>query len=595
MEGQRTIVLLPPIGSSDYAYIAEVVAKKIGGHDEILLVPLGFHSDEELGSFEATIKYPEVFFNRSRSDQIDSQALSLALSWYRPLGDHIVYDGVNLAQMCEGSFFLIFVDCLRSIDIATRLIKTERPDRLILPRTRLTKELGEICYESLPNAIEYIAGHQSIKVERSKEQTTANRDQAGNLQPAHLWNMAYMYQRLVEITGPSIIRKAVFFNNVYARQKLAAETKKLGLRPLRSIPYRKPNKKTRAFSDDLQFRNPELLKKIVGDQQESEDALFIAKSIAQERFTEFLSHTAPILSEYVEWARYFSKKMKPKVFVSMEDFTPVNRCLSRVLREGGAQVLILQHGLLAKDMAGFYLMPIEGQIQAVWGRYYQEWHSNKGKNPDALIVTGCPNFENIRPPNEKLISARQKLGLSADRPLMLIGSSRFGGISSIYTLEKEQRFFEGVFRGLNGERAFQIVLKLHPSCGKSYYDMAEQAAQKNGVKMILTKDYLRELLAIAQVVVMPVSTIGYEALMLSKPLVCVDFEGLGDENYFVNARVAIGVQRPIDLVQGIRAAIDLTGTKEYELSRALFIDYHLNGEDPSRRVAELVRARYEGR
>jgi hypothetical protein len=74
MEGHRTVILLPPTGSSDYDRIAKTASKRTNDAEKILLVPLGFHSDEELSSFKATIRYPEEFFDRGKSDQIDSQA-----------------------------------------------------------------------------------------------------------------------------------------------------------------------------------------------------------------------------------------------------------------------------------------------------------------------------------------------------------------------------------------------------------------------------------------------------------------------------------------------------------------------------------------
>jgi spore coat polysaccharide biosynthesis predicted glycosyltransferase SpsG len=133
---------------------------------------------------------------------------------------------------------------------------------------------------------------------------------------------------------------------------------------------------------------------------------------------------------------------------------------------------------------------------------------------------------------------------------------------------------------------------MHPSCGKRYYDMATQAASKNHVKTIITKDNFRELLALAQVLIIPISSIGYEAVILKKPLVCVDFDGYGDENLFVNAKVGIGVQKTSEMSEGIRAAIELTATREYELARERFIDYHLDGMDSSRMIADLIAERY---
>ncbi len=592
MEEHRTIVLLPPMGSSNYDQISEVISEGLKGPGETLLIPLGFHSNEELSRFKATVRYPEDFFDRGRGEQIDSQALRLAQSWYLPLGDEIVFDGVNLAQMCEYSFYYVFVDCLRSIDIANRLIESEKMDRLVLPQISLTKEISEICYESLPNAFELMARGSGITVERIKSPTPSDPDEAEYTQSSRFWNKPYIYERFLETEGSIVSKRAVFFYNVYARELIANELRKHGLRPLRSIPYQKSSARTKTFSRSLRAGSKESFEKIIGDQHESGDASDAAKTLARDRFSEFLLRIAPILSEYVEWARFYSKKMRPRVFVCMEDATPVNRCVSRVLREGGAQVVILQHGLLAQDMAGFYLMPIEGSIQGVWGRYYLEWHSERGKDPSILVVTGNPNFENIRPQERELVSVREKLGLEINRPMILIGTSRYSGSRSISTVEKELRFFDGVYSGLSGEMGYQIVTKMHPSCGKSYYEMAMQAATKNQVKTILTKDHLRELLALAQVLVMPISSIGYEAVLLRKPLVCIDFEGFGEENYFASAKVGIGVEKASELARGIRRAIELTTTKEYEASRQLFLDYHLNGNSPSRRVAELINEQF---
>jgi hypothetical protein len=591
MEGHRTVILLPPTGSSDYDRIAKTASKRTNDAEKILLVPLGFHSDEELSSFKATIRYPEEFFDRGKSDQIDSQALELARSWYRPLGNQIVFEGINLAQMSEYSFYFVFVDCLRSLLIAKGLLEAEGIERLVLPKTILTKEISEICYEGLPNAVELMAMEQGVVVERPAP-IADNLKERENAKSFLGWDKAHTYEKFLEIAAPLIRKNAVLFQNVYAYDRLAQETKKRGLRPLRLIPYRRSGPNTKGFSESLEARSEGILKTLVGNHADMKDDSRAATIIARERIDEFLSHSAPMLAEYIEWAGYCSKKIKPRVLVSMEDITPVNRCISRVLREGGAQIVILQHGLLTKDMAGSYLMPIEGNIQAVWGRYFVEWHTKRGADPNTLVVTGNPNFDSIRPNEGELISVRERLGLEADRPILLIGTSRYSGISSVFTFEKERRFYDGIYSGLRGLYGYQIVTKMHPSCGKAYYDMAERSAANYDVRAILTKDNLRELLALSQVVIIPSSTIGYEAVLLRKPLVCVDFETKGEESAFVDSNVAVRVEKANELAPGMESAINLTASKEYEASRDLFIDYHLNRSGASSKIADLVNERY---
>ena len=126
MEGRRTIVLLPPASSSDHDWIADIANKAAIEAEEVVIVPLGVHSAAELSGFKATVRYPEEFFDRGRSVSTDSIALELARSWFSPLGEQMVFNEVNLAQMCEYSFYLVFVDCERSIEIAKRLLTEVR-------------------------------------------------------------------------------------------------------------------------------------------------------------------------------------------------------------------------------------------------------------------------------------------------------------------------------------------------------------------------------------------------------------------------------------------------------------------------------------
>ncbi len=591
MEGRRTIVLLPPIGSLDHDWIADIANKAAIGAEDMVIVPLGFHSEEELSGFNATVRYPEEFFDRRKSDSMDSIALELARSWYNPLSEGVVFNGVNLAQMCEYSFYLIFVDCTRSIEIARRLLTEERADRLILPQTSLTAEISEICYESLPNAIEFVAREKGIAVERARASKIDDQSKGEEAKSSHIWNKPHAYQRLLEIAAPFLRKNVILFHSVYAYQSLATETKKQGLRPLRVIPHRRADARTKAFMNDFRSKSAGYINKVMIDNNDSNGPSGAIFSIAHERLSEFFSRTVPTLVEYVEWADYYSRKMRPRVLVIMEDVTPINRCVSRVFRKGGAQIIILQHGLVTKDMAGFYLMPIEGNVQALWGRYFLDWHTKRGKDPGSLIITGSHSYENIQPKETSLAAVKEKFGLVAGRPILLVGTSRYSGISAAFTMEKEQRFFDNVFRGLSGTEDYQIVTKMHPSCGNAYFEMAERSAARNNVNSILTRDNLRELMNLSQVVVMATSTIGYEAVLLRKPLVCVDFEGPGDESVFVIANVAIGVEKATDLVQGIKAAIDLTQTKEYETSRRRFIEHHLDGEEASKKIAKLVDER----
>ena len=311
------------------------------------------------------------------------------------------------------------------------------------------------------------------------------------------------------------------------------------------------------------------------------------------RFRESASELAACIDETERLVR----RIKPDIVVVREDITPLYRVIIKVCRENGIPTLVIQHGIFGTDIGGFHVMPVEADKQAVWGKAVQEWAIKRGKLPETEVVTGNPRYDGIIrrdvSAEEDRSAVCRRLGLNSQMGIIVIASEWYMPISFSYTPEHNEAFIRGALTAVKEFPEKQVVVKLHPTLWREYMKITRSIVKDlQSDNVVITKDYLWELLRVCDLVVTEGLGVGLEALLFDKPVVTFSPGGQTYLDPYENIDAVIRVYRMEDLRSSIKDALYSTEIREKlaeARSKALYDNLYLQDGNASGRVADLIR------
>ncbi len=555
------------------------------------ILALDFWAGEKLRRASIPFERPRDYFDTTVGRDLDVLATKLAQSWHASLEDRLHHRGIPLGQMAEYDFTFLFIDALRSVEIALRLFEERPPDRVFLSRPSFSRSPNATYYESLPGVVDYLARQRELPVTWSEAPNSGwspptwrerTRDSILNF----LANSRTIFHSLRS-------SRPVLFMHVSAHAHIAAALDELGLSSVGVPPTRRSLGKARTLA-----RAFEPLWRHLQQDPAFREALTYRdiplSEVLEVRFLRFFQEGLPALIATIEGAHWLVRRLEPRTMVVGVDVSPAARALSRTLVKEGVPVLVQQHGAVSVDMGGFHVMPLEGGRQAVWGNLPREWHLQRGKAPETLVVTGNPGFDALATgwdarPGE----VRRRLGLDPQARIILLATEWLTGTSSVVTIEDEETFIRHTLRALKRFPDHPVVVKLHPGYQPEYESLVRTIAESEGIEITLAKRDLWDLLAISDVVIISNSTVGLEAMILGRPVVVVHaFEGM-EEVPYVDSGAAFGaVPQPEAIATAVEEALGDEATSEaMTQSRDAFVLGYASEQDglASRRVAELIQ------
>jgi len=566
---------------------------------DVVVIALDFWAKKRLRQSGIAYRTPDEYLDMSICKDIDFKAVEMAQTWYKPLGEKLIYRNIPLGQMAEYDFGFLFIDALRSIEIATNILSYETPNMVFLPQRVSLSEPNAMCYETLPKTLHYLARLNNIPVTMIKPgpkatflsniESLENRARVLVLDIARrAYNIYHSIPLHFESNRGNL---SLFLTSRPLCSKIGAEMDEDKNLPLTIFPERVKAKETRRKAKEIRKLWAEL------EQDEESHRRLVYNNVPllevlDYRFQQFFLIRAPKLLGYIEWVDKVIHRLKPSILVVMEDITPVGRTIARTFKIHGLPVLVIQHGAVSVDMAGFHVMPVEAQKQAVWGDTCREWHIERGRPPESQIVTGNPRFDLIA--SDYLTDKNKicrKLNLDAKRGIIVVATGWFAGISAAATIEAEEQFIRSTLKALKNFPQQQIVLKLHPAYYKNYQRMVSAIAQEENIKVAITKDYLWELLAISDLAIVSNSTAGLEAMILDKPVVIVNSNDQLEKIPYVSSEGALSADEPEEIALAVKEILDNKQVQQNlaEARKKFIYEYaYIQDGKASKRIATLI-------
>jgi CDP-Glycerol:Poly(glycerophosphate) glycerophosphotransferase len=543
---------------------------------------------------------PEDYFDKTKCSKIDSEALLLAKCWFKPFEDKITYHGICIGEMAEYNFMFLFMDALRSIEIATSLIDVGNPDEVWLPENIPVGDPSAVRYESLSMAINAVAKSRGIPVSynnsnssfrisneeslfrniasntlnqirkidlRSKSCTNRNKIAFIDVPAEILFSVKRQLEReqryfVVDLSAPTLVNRGKILGN-YSAQNMAL---------CREL-------KNPEFARNLIYRGVSLVE------------------ILAERFSQFFSNNLPGLINCIDGTEKFITNARPQLVVTMCDTPPIYRTIIKVCKINCIPTLVIQHGVTAGDMNGFHVMPIEADKQAVWGIISKEWAIQRGKPPETQVITGNPRYDSIvtmKSKEKNQLKVYDQLGLNRQKGIVVIATSWYAGVSSCYTPEDVEDFISKTLEAMKDFPEKQVVVKLHPGYYETYKEITLEIS--NELKMdnvFITRHFLWELLDICDLLITHSSTVGLEAMLFNKPVVTFYSKEISSLVPYANTASVIKVHEASELVSAIRNALyNKKLQMALEEARRRFIYEYTYTQDgkSSQRVADLIES-----
>ena len=498
----------------------------------------------------------------------------------------------------------LFIGAIRCAQIARKIIDLECPDEILMPETAISEPPYALAYELLPQAVEHLATLDGVKIKKMKMSSRVRSRAVVSSVKNKSVSLIFGVATEIFIAYSSFLSKnsktkhgktAIMYSCVSERHLIDRAIGKDASVNLRLYPVCLPNYLFKSFlkPKPLKARFRRLWSELTLNEPFKAELMYRGVSLFEILHNELqmlFTDLFPTLVTFIMWADKNTQRLSPDLLVLMEDTSPLHKTLCNVAKRRGIPILMLQHGAYS-DWSPFPAMPFCSDKQAVWGVIPQEQHILRGKSRESQIVTGNYKFDPIaRGYSVEKERICRKLGITPLKRTVVVATTWYANIFVGYTPESYERCISWTLEALKHFPQEQVVVKLHPTYHQAYRDIVAAIVNEVGIHAPITKDYLRELLSICDLLICENSTVGLEAMILGKPVVTLKIDDLPQIPY-ERYGAALSVSTAEEIVPAIDAALNNTEVRERLLrnARQFVQDYaYLQDGNASKRVAELM-------
>ncbi len=599
----RYLCLMDETDSQDESTLERL--KALGRDNEVIVLSLDTLASLALLANGISYVTPALFFSKEKSSAIDWQVVRICKEWYKSSpSPQMSFHGVSIGEVLEYDFYYLFIDALRSVEIA-RTILEDSFDVIYLPSLDPSDSLRNIsvhamCHQTLPLILATLASQKGLKLVRFEpisDQRTVPRPKQGLHELVDFMSSSVRFLRMNCGDLPSIIAHRNLMRVAlvgHQDEGIISSLRSTDVKGLKTYPsfLHTPESWMQARAIVKHLRSDETIARL--DHEVTYDGVPLWRALLP-LIEVVVSRLIPEILGRIQWTEFFVATLRPSSFVVLEDITALPRAMCRVLKLRGIPIVVLQHGILSSDMAGMYVMPVVGDCQAVWGEYYRNWHIERGKSPETQTVTGFPRHDELlRLPPLDLDGLCKQLGMNPKVRTVLVITEWFQAMTSSDMIEYEERYIRLVLRSLKVYHGIQIVVKLHPGLQSRYCRIVSEIAKQEGVKVAIAKDSLWDLIRLSSFVIMSTSSVCVEALVLGKPVLSVNLADQRDISGLVQDGLAIGAYSEEEIKGSIRKCIEVDAQHMVQVDRTrqlLFPFIYLADGCASRRLAELMRTK----
>lgn len=208
-------------------------------------------------------------------------------------------------------------------------------------------------------------------------------------------------------------------------------------------------------------------------------------------------------------------------------------CTAAKLRK--IPVINIQHGVFGS----LGHLPVNADLNAVWGESHKKFLMRHGAKDDSIIVTGPLFFRNL----EKHKDAKRLSKLSGSIITVLVALQPLGKAFNLRMLQHVERAVPVP------KKQFQIIYKLHPDQDHTEGTLLNKAVRSLHSQSEIVRHGqwpLEQLIDLCDIVITPYSSVAYEAALKKKPVLFYrktskPYYMLSQPRYFRNSKHLNGI------------------------------------------------------
>ena len=206
---------------------------------------------------------------------------------------------------------------------------------------------------------------------------------------------------------------------------------------------------------------------------------------------------------------------------------------------------------------------------------------------ERVFVVGQPRIDLIFRKDfdsDKFLSG---LGIPEDKKMALLTTQP---LPSFWNRKDHKEFVTAIVTAMDSFPDEELVIKLHPEEKVEDYQEILKEIGRDNIRLYKDID-IYDLINACNLLMTTHSTTALEAMILNKPVLCIDFTGRCPTTVYTDDGAAIGIHRQADLIPAIDKALHDPGTQELlKQGRKRFLKKHIYKPDgkTSKRVAELI-------
>jgi len=258
------------------------------------------------------------------------------------------------------------------------------------------------------------------------------------------------------------------------------------------------------------------------------------------------------------------------------DVNPFEKTFAQVGKMFNIPSIVVQHGVIGGEL-GFF--PKFADYFLVFGKKGQEILIKHGYPKKNIIITGSPQFD--RYINQKIETNKQK------KIIFIMGglANSDVGISK----EKWKKVYEMLFKALKKFPEYKLIIKLKKG-DRDLAGLPEIIAKKENFQNleVITSISPIKLLSGADMVILTDSTMVFDALLLDKPVISINFKELEKFFCYKYLKPVKTVHNQKELESAIKKSKTQTKKQLLEIRKALKTElFELDGK-ASERVVDVI-------
>lgn len=322
-------------------------------------------------------------------------------------------------------------------------------------------------------------------------------------------------------------------------------------------------------------------------------------NLVQEQFSAYFKFRIKGHIMETEIIKRIIESKKPDVVAMADETRAFGRALYHVCKSNRIPTVGIQHGVISvglrckhskgeiSDDIGPNICPIADRT-AVYGLKDREFLMQNFYPKEKVVVTGSQRYDVLVHAKKIFNKSKtcKRLDLDENKKIVTL-------FTSTDSKQEDTALLKAVFKAAVQFPELQLVIKTHPHKGKDPV-YGEVAKEFNSKALIIRDINTFELLNATDIVLVYSSTVGFEAMILDKPVIMINLSGQPDKVPYAESGAALGVYDEKDLAPAIKNILNDKKIKDkLKKGRSKFVleaTYKKDGM-ASKRIAGLIESR----